>query len=151
MIAIVLAFGMMLMGCPNPAGEELRRGRKPPVRKTGLVFKTLERKHRRKPMNNIEKGDCRKNNAEKQRRFRERMKANGYKAILVWAKTAATVPTRTDIHIALHCQICGKSGELEGHHADYSKPLEIIWVCKNCHSHIHSDIVSKNEIRERNK
>ena len=30
------------------------------------------------------------------------------------------------------CKICGKI-EVEGHHLDYSKPLEIIWLCREHH------------------
>ena len=32
-----------------------------------------------------------------------------------------------------NCSKCGAGGNIEGDHADYSKPLEVIWVCKECH------------------
>lgn len=31
---------------------------------------------------------------------------------------------------------CGKL-KVEGHHEDYSKPLEVIWLCRKCHGLIH--------------
>lgn len=36
-----------------------------------------------------------------------------------------------------HCMICNTEGKIEGHHHDYSKPLNVVWVCKKCHSDIH--------------
>lgn len=35
------------------------------------------------------------------------------------------------------CQVCSVTDDLHGHHEDYSKPLEVIWVCSACHVFIH--------------
>ncbi len=36
-----------------------------------------------------------------------------------------------------HCEVCGAQTKLHAHHEDYSKPLEVLWVCINCHAKIH--------------
>ena len=38
--------------------------------------------------------------------------------------------------VPTHCQYCGREKPLDKHHHDYSKPLEVIWVCKKCHKAI---------------
>ena len=35
------------------------------------------------------------------------------------------------------CQSCNSKEKLEGHHKDYSKPLEVIWLCRKCHKKNH--------------
>ena len=36
------------------------------------------------------------------------------------------------------CEQCSKpSSSLHAHHADYSKALEVIWLCNSCHSKLH--------------
>lgn len=35
------------------------------------------------------------------------------------------------------CSVCGNP-ESEAHHEDYSKPLEIIWFCRQCHVDLHT-------------
>jgi hypothetical protein len=31
------------------------------------------------------------------------------------------------------CSRCGKRCKPEAHHPDYSKPLEVVWLCEVCH------------------
>jgi len=35
------------------------------------------------------------------------------------------------------CEICGCPDRLEKHHSDYSKPLEVKFLCKDCHMRLH--------------
>ena len=35
------------------------------------------------------------------------------------------------------CEACGETKPLHGHHDDYSKPLDVRWVCNSCHVEIH--------------
>tara|TARA_R110002110_G_C13168146_1_gene692424 strand:+ start:167 stop:694 length:528 start_codon:yes stop_codon:yes gene_type:complete len=37
------------------------------------------------------------------------------------------------------CCVCGKS-KTEGHHEDYSNPLDVIWLCKKHHTDRHSHL-----------
>lgn len=36
------------------------------------------------------------------------------------------------------CPYCGKKTKIEGHHPDYNKPNEIMWLCKSCHIKLHA-------------
>lgn len=41
------------------------------------------------------------------------------------------------IPIGDKCEICGATEGLEKHHPDYSKPLEVITLCRSCHMKLH--------------
>ena len=45
----------------------------------------------------------------------------------------------------LPCQICGDL-KSQGHHEDYSRPLDVIWLCRKHHSEIHRKF---NTLRQR--
>jgi len=36
-----------------------------------------------------------------------------------------------------NCQHCQQSARVEAHHADYSRPLEVVWLCRKCHGQTH--------------
>lgn len=36
------------------------------------------------------------------------------------------------------CEKCGKA-KVEMHHEDYSKPLDVIWLCRECHLDLHNE------------
>jgi hypothetical protein len=40
------------------------------------------------------------------------------------------------LHKPSFCEICGKVCKPHAHHADYSRPLEVIWICPECHGQI---------------
>jgi hypothetical protein len=35
------------------------------------------------------------------------------------------------------CPRCDSKRMIEGHHPDYSKPLEVVWLCRECHDTEH--------------
>lgn len=35
------------------------------------------------------------------------------------------------------CQVC-QSPDSEAHHADYTKPLEVVWLCRDHHLELHA-------------
>jgi len=35
------------------------------------------------------------------------------------------------------CQDCGAAVPLQAHHEDYSKPLDVMWLCSSCHAKHH--------------
>lgn len=45
------------------------------------------------------------------------------------------------------CVVCWnkhKSRDIHAHHIDYKKPLEVLWLCKECHKKLHNQMKGHN-------
>lgn len=43
-----------------------------------------------------------------------------------------------------NCSLCKMGSRIEAHHPDYSKPLEVVWVCHPCHRMLEGRIGARN-------
>jgi len=64
---------------------------------------------------------------ETQRRMREKYPEK-YRA-----RTAVSNAIRDGKLLREPCSGCGKTGRIHAHHDDYSKPLDVVWLCEMCH------------------
>jgi ribosomal protein L37AE/L43A len=69
--------------------------------------------------------------AESIRAYREKNPA-AYKA-----HTAVSNAVRDKRLFKEPCLFCGNE-KVHGHHRDYSKPLDVIWLCAKCHHRLHA-------------
>lgn len=89
----------------------------------------------------------REKNRIRQRKWRERNKSHTANIVAEWKKRN---PQKSAAHsLVLYairtgimkkpekCEECNMNNKLEAHHNDYLKPLEVNWLCKNCHANKH--------------
>lgn len=74
----------------------------------------------------------------KRKDYCEEFRIKNQKKIKVKTKVARAI--RTGVLIRKKCAICGKE-KTDAHHKDYSKPLDVIWLCRTHHSHIHMGLI----------
>lgn len=48
-------------------------------------------------------------------------------------RSTASVYKKRGVLIPEPCAICGTTDQIEMHHEDYSKPLDVVWLCRAHH------------------
>lgn len=89
----------------------------------------------------------REKNRLRQKKWRDENKSQIAKHVSGWKKrnpqksaahTLVLWAVRSGVLIKPErCSECQKKSKIEAHHNDYLKPLEVIWLCKICHSKKH--------------
>jgi hypothetical protein len=69
---------------------------------------------------------------------RLRRKACPFKTAAV-GKVARAIKNGTLVR-PKECSCCGKVAKIYGHHHDYNKPLDVIWLCQVCHKRVHKEM-----------
>lgn len=62
-------------------------------------------------------------------------------------RKVATAVSRGQIHKPSQCERCKKRfalKDIQGHHHDYNKPLDIEWLCRTCHLNEHGGAKTLN-------
>ena len=55
--------------------------------------------------------------------------------------------TKGEIIRPTHCSCCNKTNcKIEGHHHDYTKPLDVTWYCRQCHIKADQELRSELDI-----
>jgi hypothetical protein len=50
---------------------------------------------------------------------------------------------RGELHRPSECSQCGRCSKVYGHHPDYQRPLDVIWLCASCHRNEHIRLASE--------
>ena len=88
-----------------------------------------------------------KNHTKNNKKWRENNpeKVKAYSIVNEAVRTGKLINPR-------RCSICNVEKEdVEAHHEDYSKPLDVIWLCTACHSKIHKQKRVENGFRYKPK
>jgi hypothetical protein len=60
------------------------------------------------------------------------------------ARQITAVALKTGRLMPQPCEHCGSIEKVEAHHEDYFKPLEVMWLCFNCHRKHHGQEILPN-------
>lgn len=104
-----------------------RKERREP-RKVELNAKESERRKEQRKNNPTFVKNERKKQREYYRKNRDKMipQHNAHKLVMYAIRLGL-------LKRPLECEVCKSNIKIEGHHDDYSKPLEVRWICKSCH------------------
>jgi hypothetical protein len=44
------------------------------------------------------------------------------------------------------CEACGEACKPHGHHDDYARPFDVLWLCSGCHGAVHRDLNERERV-----
>ncbi len=103
------------------------------MRKYWNDYRELHRKERReyhKFFSRTERGRASHKKASKKWVKKNNVERKAHAAVERAVKKGVLVPLAA-------CECCESRGALDAHHDDYSKVLEVRWLCRPCHKNIH--------------
>jgi hypothetical protein len=80
----------------------------------------------------IRRRDCNRYHAAKRREWNQRNPLKGEARRRDIVRSIAGVYKRRGKLVPLPCEVCG-STEVEMHHPNYARPLDVVWLCKKHH------------------
>ena len=85
---------------------------------------------------------------ERERSYYQKDKKNRLKKMMDWQRKN---PEKSKAHSAVttamlngslirpdKCSNCSNTENIQAHHEDYSKPLDVVWLCPTCHRRHHA-------------
>lgn len=112
--------------------------------------KINERKRRARELNR-EELNAKENARRKTTEFREyareyqrKLREERRELTIAWQRVTKAISAGKLIRRG-KCERCDSTSNIEGHHADYSKPLEVIWLCSKCHKLEHKKMKQQGD------
>jgi hypothetical protein len=67
-----------------------------------------------------------------------------------WCHSVVNNAIRRGTLIRLPCTQCGNE-KSHGHHEDYTKPLDVLWLCNLCHKQLHNQRSVRPKVQPKNR
>lgn len=118
---------------PEPTRERSRVWRAENRERHHDAVKRYNTEHRAERRERLKETRAARTDGEK---TRERARGARYREshhTEIRARYAAGEAQRKGLLVRGHCAFCGSKENVEGHHRDYSRPLDVTWLCCACH------------------
>lgn len=89
---------------------------------------------------------CNECHAQYMREWRKTHRLSGEPRLKAITRAKTKMLVRRGKLIKQPCAICGCINNIEAHHEDYTKPMQVIWLCVEHHRKHHATMVSRESI-----